>query len=366
MNVFIRTDSSVKLGIGHAMRCLTLADELKKRGCSITFVSSSMLEAVKDLVHGKGYELYFIEGLNKQHDYPLPQSNDNIHSKENEDEDARQTKDIISVMRNKVEMLIVDHYGLGHKWESQMRTMASSIVVIDDMADRAHDCDVLLDQNLYVNGAGRYDRLVPSYCRKILGPGYALLRPEFKRIRQNKDIKSRGGDVSKILIFIGGTDPSNETAKAIEAVRILNRPEIAVDVVTGQANPLRDEIKIMCASSSSIQYFCGPENLAEIMAGADLSIGAGGSTTWERCCLGLPTLIISVSLNQQAIAEGCHREEIGIYLGESKNVTPEIIKNELERLICNKDEVISMSLKARSYVTGDGAEKVASILLDEI
>ncbi|MDQ1329878.1 MAG: hypothetical protein QG578_140, partial [Thermodesulfobacteriota bacterium] len=166
--MIIRTDSSVNMGIGHVMRCLTLADELKKNGCNVTFISNSMLDAVKNLMHGKGYALCFLGSVNKIHENPLPQITDEINTKENTDEDARQTNDIISFMRNKVDMLIVDHYGLDHKWESQMRSLVSSIIVIDDTADRKHDCDALLDQNLYVNGAERYDNLVPSHCRKIL------------------------------------------------------------------------------------------------------------------------------------------------------------------------------------------------------
>src|SRR5690606_26558309 len=132
-------------------------------------------------------------------------------------------------------------YSIDIQWELKLRTYVNRIMVIDDLANRRHDCDLLLDQNLYENMEQRYMGLVPETCKLLLGPRYALLRPEFREAR--KKLRPRDGTVRRILIFFGGTDPTNETLKAIEAVRLLNCSDIEVDVVVGAKNPHRDLIK---------------------------------------------------------------------------------------------------------------------------
>jgi spore coat polysaccharide biosynthesis predicted glycosyltransferase SpsG/RimJ/RimL family protein N-acetyltransferase len=177
-----------------------------------------------------------------------------------------------------------------------LRQSASRILVIDDIADRKHDCDVLLDQNLYADMEKRYTGKVPVHCQLLLGPRYALLRDEFRVLHEQ--IKPRSGGVKRILVFFGGVDANNYTGIAIAALSNVDIPELHVDVVIGVQHPQREQIKDVCAQYGFICHV-QTDKMAELMSKADLAIGAGGAATWERCCLGLPTLAIFTADNQR-------------------------------------------------------------------
>ena len=181
--------------------------------------------------------------------------------------------------------LIVDHYALDLRWESILRPRVGKIMVIDDLADRPHDCELLLDQNLYQDMETRYDPLVPATCAKLLGPKYALLRPEFAQARKN--LRQRDGQVMRILVFFGGVDPTNETAKAIHALASIADRQFAVDVVVGSGNPHKQQIENLCAEHEGFHYHCQVDNMAELMAAADLAIGAGGDGDVGAVCCGV-------------------------------------------------------------------------------
>jgi len=191
--------------------------------------------------------------------------------------------------------MVVDHYALDARWEAMLRRSAARIAVIDDIADRRHDCDLLLDQNYHSDPGGRYRGKVPAQCDLLLGPRYALLREEFRSIRES--VKPRAGDVQRILVFFGGVDQGNYTGDAIEAIAALSIPGLKVDVVVGKSHPQREEI---AAQSERHGFACHVQTprMAELMAAADLAIGAGGTAIWERCCLGLPALVSCVADNQ--------------------------------------------------------------------
>jgi len=205
LKILIRTDSSVQIGTGHVMRCLTLADELRERGAEIVFVCRDFAGNLCGYTEGNLKHAAWL-GADWQ-------------------TDARQVEEIIKDFNTHPDWLVVDHYALDERWERYLRSYVKKIMVIDDLADRPHDCDLLLDQNFYENLESRYDGLAPSGCKKLLGPKYALLRPEFREERKN--LRKRDGYVKRIMIFFGGSDPTNETTKALEAVRMLNRPDIA-------------------------------------------------------------------------------------------------------------------------------------------
>lgn len=328
MNIIIRTDSSVHIGTGHVMRCLTLADELRKNGANIEFICRKLEGNIINIIENQGYIVNIL---------PKPEQNENELTGYTKwlgvkwEIDAEQTKAILK-SKNKIDLLIIDHYALDIKWESQLRNFTKRIMVIDDLANREHDTDILLDQNYVENMATRYDKLVPPFCKKLLGPEYVLIRPEFYEVRAN--LRERDGTIKRILIFFGGSDPTNETTKAIKAVEKLNRPEIEVDVVIGASNPHKKEIKKSC-DNLSFNYHYQVNNMAELMAKADLAIGAGGATTWERCFLGLPSICIIVADNQKEIIKYLDREELLINLGWNYNVKSEDITYVIHDLLSN-------------------------------
>jgi len=358
--ILIRTDASVQIGTGHVMRCLTLADELRRRGADVVFVCREFDGNLCGYIEEKHYIVH-----------RLPVSNEQEHNIEGNlkhavwlgadwQTDARQVEEIIKGVDTPPDWLVVDHYAIDERWEGHLRPYCKKIMVIDDLADRTHDCDLLLDQNFYENLESRYDGLVPSGCKELLGPKYAILRPEFREARKN--LRKRDGHVKRIMIFFGGSDPSNETVKALEAVRMLNRPDIAVDVVVGSANPYKDKINELCTAMTNVIYHYQVSNMAKLMANADLFLGGGGSTTWERCCLGLPSLIISTGINQKIIAVGCDQAGIGIHINKSKDISPYQIQIGIQKMFLNQTTLLNMEKKSANMVDGKGADYVASFL----
>jgi UDP-2,4-diacetamido-2,4,6-trideoxy-beta-L-altropyranose hydrolase len=247
--------------------------------------------------------------------------------------------------------LVVDNYALDEKWEREQRPRAAKIAVIDDLADRRHDCDLLLDQNHFPNAATRYDGLVPARCRKLLGPRYALLRSEFAQ--QRNSLPARTGRVGRVLVSFGGVDAGNQTSKVIALLKDLG---VAADVVAGSANPHVEALARQCAAAG-FTFHRQAANMAELMAQADLAIGAGGSTTWERCCLGLPTLQVAIAPNQVALSQALALEGIVTYLGASVSAAA------IREALSSPARLQAQSRKMMALVDGLGARRVAAALL---
>jgi len=272
------------------MRCLTLADMLSQRGAKICFVSRHLPEYLQDMLQDKGYELRMLQSSANQDIEDLFHSHWLGTTQRNDADEA------LKLLSDRTwEWLVVDHYALDAHWESMLRKTVKNILVIDDIADRQHDCDILLDQNFYAEMETRYSGKVPEHCRLLLGPHYALLREEFRQLHQQ--LKPRCGPVKRILVFFGGVDIDNYTGRAIDALVDLDMHGLHVDVVIGAEHPYREQIQAACAEHRFTCYV-QTNRIAELMAAADLSIGAGGSATWERCCLGLPTFALCLADNQ--------------------------------------------------------------------
>lgn len=257
MNILIRTDASTEIGSGHVMRCLTIAYHLGRLGHHVTFWMKPLSGHMIDLVEKQGY--------------------------------------VVIQNEQAVDILIVDHYQLDFTWEQRMRKFARKIIVIDDLANRKHDCDLLLDQNVVANYEHRYDELVAAHCKKLLGPKYLIMRDEFIEERARQTLRT--GKVSHLLVFMGGSDPTNETMKVLNALTETTTSFQHVDVVVGHSNVHRQVIESICRQQH-YSYHCQIDYMAKLMSKADFSIGAGGSTTWERCYVGLPSASTIVAHNQ--------------------------------------------------------------------
>lgn len=322
IKIAIRVDASEQIGSGHLMRCLTLADSLKSRA-EIHFITRKLKGALPELIAEKGYAAI--------HELQSEALEEALQGYEKwltvkRSTDAKQTRAVLRELKA-VDWLIVDHYALEESWENDMRPYARKIFVIDDLANRRHDCDILLDQNYYKDRDERYKGLVPEQCQLWLGPAHAILRPEF--YEERKRLRQRDGTIRRILIFFGGSDADNETSKAMRAVEMLERSDLQVDVVVGKSNPHRMEIEEDCKKHENWQYHCQIDCMARLMNEADLAIGAGGTTTWERCYMGLPALVVSVAENQEQIAKDCAEYGCIVYLGDYRDVSIRKIKEKL-------------------------------------
>lgn len=357
MNIAFRVDASQQIGTGHFMRCFTLADALCQRGAKILFVSRYLPEYLQDMLRGKGYEFRMLQSL----------ANGNIddlaHSHWLETTQRSDAEESFQLLSDRIwEWLVVDHYALDFRWESILRKTVKNILVIDDIADRQHDCDILLDQNFYADMASRYSGKVPDHCRLLLGPKYALLRDEFRQLHQQ--VTPRTGRVKRIFVFLGGVDLDNYTGRTIDALVDLDMNGLHVDVVIGAQHPYREQIEAACAEH---RFYCHVQTnrMGELMAAADLAIGAGGSATWERCCLGLPTLTVSLADNQTEIAKGLDLSGACLYVGSQQTASVKVLKKAVFELLKDNNRLQAISTQAYSYVDGLGVDGVYKELQSE-
>ena len=354
-----RVDSSHEIGSGHVVRCLTLAGELRERMFDVSFVCRDFPGNISDQVRRSGFHVHLLEydGANLK-----SSSRESSHMqwlKARGEMDAVETVDFLKTSGG-TDLLVVDNYSLDVRWERAIKPYAGKILVIDDLADRAHACDFLLDQNLKNGKTSRYEPLVKKGCKILEGPRYALLRSEFGELR--KTIRPRTGEIKRVLIFFGGMDQPNLTGRVLEAINNLHGHEILFDVVVGETNPHRKRIKDICEGSDHLVYHCQVPYMAELMAGADLFIGATGISTWERCCLGLPGVVVTFARNQVEVAEILARKGVVLYLGDETNLKPSLVKETLEFLINRKDLVREMSRKALKITDGRGVKRVVECL----
>lgn len=333
MFVFIKADASTSIGSGHVMRCLTLAHRLKKeKNAKVVFVMRVLPGNLIGVVEKQGFEVLKLLPANKR--YSL--NGYGLWLTVPMEVDAQQTIKVLQHYLQEhgcdvVDRLIVDSYALDEQWERMLRPYCREIMVIDDLANRRHDCDILLDQNFYLNKDARYAGLVPEHCKMLLGAEHALLREEFYEAK--KHLRKRDGNIKNILVFYGGSDLTNETGKAIEALVQLHDEgyNFTVDVITGVSNSRRDKIKHLCSKYRFLHYYCQVSNMAEFMNKADLMLGAGGSTTWERLYMELPALVTAVAENQIQGCEDCSQAGIIEYLGINEDVRVDTILEALHK-----------------------------------
>lgn len=320
MRVAIRVDASISIGTGHVMRCLTLADALCKRGASVIFLCRLHEGNPCSMLKQRGYEVVelplrteIVADGRLEHSAWLGAS---------QSQDAADCGAAIAEMQA-IDWLVVDHYALDAEWEVALRRYVPRVLSIDDLADRNHDCDALLDQNIYNNAESRYVGRVPEKCRLFLGPHYALLREEFDHAL---DLRKRADHavLRRVLILFGGIDLGNDTLSAIKVVEQLHAAQLDVDVVVAPRNAHAEEIRKYCASRPQFRLHFSPSNLAELMANSDLAIGAGGTTTFERLYLRLPALLKPVSANQEAPLSDMSRMGLFSLFGDSDQLAAQL------------------------------------------
>ena len=352
MKIVFRVDSSEKIGIGHVSRCLVLANKLKCKGAHIEFICKDLVGHVCDVIKEQGFIVHMIDEPSPQ----LPTTNVSLgrhrHCWQNDVDASTAVLESNSLS----DWLVVDHYELDLKWELALRRVTKKIMVIDDLANREHDCDLLLDQNFYQNRLVRYTGLVPDRCTKLLGPQYALLRPEYEYV--GNSISIRDGIVKNILVCFGGSDPVNQTAKVIEAVCQLRLNNVNVHVVVGRSNPWRERIRSMCDEVGNFQFYYDVTDMANLMREADFFIGAGGSTTWERCAAGLPALIVAIADNQREISKAVAAFGAAEYLGTYQEVSVEDLRDAIRRIIRSPETLKVMSKSAMQLSDGIGVTRV--------
>ncbi|TRZ68761.1 MAG: UDP-2,4-diacetamido-2,4,6-trideoxy-beta-L-altropyranose hydrolase [Comamonadaceae bacterium] len=350
MNVVFRVDASNLIGTGHVMRCRTLGSALQLRGAHIRFITRKHSGHLAEVLARDGFQVELLPepaGAGCEAGYAgwLGVS---------QEEDARQT---IAALKGLVcDLLVVDHYALDSVWESLLSPHASKIMVIDDLANRAHACDLLLDQNYSLSGPDRDQPWVPATCQLLLGPRYALLRPEYAQIRES--MAPRTGSVQRVLIYMGGSDSANITWMVLRALSSSRLQHLAVDVVIGPNFVFQIEITEMVKARPRTQAYGQQPHLAGLMATADIVVGAGGATTWERLCLGVPSLVVSIADNQVPACEALASSGLIRYLGRAENVNAELIEEALVQELSSVVDPCARQMKGHAVVDGMGTCRV--------
>jgi UDP-2,4-diacetamido-2,4,6-trideoxy-beta-L-altropyranose hydrolase len=361
MRVFFRVDASSEIGSGHVIRCLTLAKELGSRGAECVFIMRQHFGHMLSRISSEGFKTM-----------SLPLANEpcrtNAQSTESPYElwlgscwqdDANQVKACIG--ETECDLLIVDHYGIDFRWETMLRSNCKQLFVIDDLANRSHNCDLLLDQNLVGGSTDRYRTQVSDNCTMLLGPYYALLQQEYVTARQSL---SRKKTFRNVLVYFGAVDSNNLTGQVISAFLLLDKSDLRLKVVTSSLNPSLDMIKKQVYKHPRISLFTELSSLAPLMLEADIAVGASGATSWERCCMGLPSLVVSLAENQVEIAKELDRIGLARWLGSKEDMSMEVFKAALlEALSMNDTAVAAWSNSCLQVVDGFGTARVADVLM---
>jgi len=360
MKVVFRVDASMQIGTGHVMRCLTLAEELQNKAAEIYFICREMPGHLADFIRDKGHHVYLLSN-DEINDQQSRQDSDSYLSwlGVESQQDAIETGEVLKNIED-VDWLVIDHYAIDEQWEAVQRDLVKKILVIDDLANRSHVCDVLLDQNFYHNFKTRYTGLLPDGCEQLLGPAYSLLRKEFRETR--KKINRLNKEVKRLFIFFGGVDASNMTERVLQAIINSDVEKISIDAVIGKTNPHKQQIEKLCATNKNIVLHIQIDDMARMIAQADLCIGSGGTVTWERCCLGLPAIAYSVAENQRQLLLDSAKAGL-VYVPDEDNPAAEDIVCDLKSMLHNSCLREHISQAGFAAVDGKGAVRVTNMML---
>ena len=355
MNIFFRTDASLKIATGHVMRCLSLANALKEQGANCRFICREHPGNLLKFIEQKSFEVIKL---------PIETKNDLIANSPPPSEldwlvDAEQTQ--AAIENYKVSWLIVDHYELDIRWEKRLQAYTQQLMVIDDLANRAHACNLLLDQNLG-RKAQDYASSLPSDCKLLIGPEYALLRPEFSALREYSLKRRQNSTLKHLLISMGGVDQDNATAEVLQALKISPlAADCQITVVMGLHAPHLKQIRELAEQMPwPTEVVVNIIDMAQRMADSDLAIGAAGITAWERCCLGLPSLLIIMAENQRSGAHALDEVHASYLIGTIADISTQLPKA-IEDLI--KDQMLTtLSLRASEITDGLGITRTLQYL----
>ncbi|MEY0737795.1 UDP-2,4-diacetamido-2,4,6-trideoxy-beta-L-altropyranose hydrolase [Providencia stuartii] len=318
MKVIFRVDASKWIGTGHVMRCLVLADELKKKQVEIMFACLPQQGDLIDLINQKGYSLLKLSAVTK----PITPRFDGDYAywlQRSVQEDAI---DFLSNVQN-ADWVIVDHYALDYPWEKMIKDKLScKILSIDDL-NRNHHSDIILDQNIWPNISTRYKTFSK---KKLLGPTYALLRENFAKLHR-EPIKQK----NQVIAFFGGSDPTNECKKLFNAALKLQKFPFTLKIITGRQSENYKLINKL-NTSPNIEIFQYLDNFDEELASSRYAIGASGTSNWERFCLRIPSTIVAVAENQKELSSFLAEKKLVKSLGLGTQTTEQVYCKELKRL----------------------------------
>jgi UDP-2,4-diacetamido-2,4,6-trideoxy-beta-L-altropyranose hydrolase len=358
-HVVFRVDASIQIGTGHVMRCLTLADALHAQGAHCTFICRPHKGHLLDEITKHGHVAVALPTLGTA---TISFSTDPAHAAWLGTDWLTDAKDTLQALGNQpIDWLVVDHYALDQLWEQALRPYCQNLMAIDDLADRPHDCDVLLDQNLG-RSAKDYAGLLMPKTFTLIGPQYALLRPEFAQLRSQSLARRVNAQLKRLLVTMGGVDKDNVTGQVLQLLNACKLPhDFTITVIMGSYSPCLAAVQEQAMKMvRPTQVQIAVNNMAQIMAGSDLAIGAAGSTSWERCCMGLPSIQLVLAENQRAAADALASMHAAIGFNQSLKWTNDF-KGLFEKIDFKK--LSDLSLRSAEICDGTGSQLVCKFIM---
>lgn len=337
--LLIRADAGLRMGTGHVMRCLALAQAWQTSGGSVTFITACDSQALRNRLLEAGFALRV---LDRAHPDPADWENS-----------------VAVLAAHPGAWVVLDGYHFDPVYHQRVREAGHPLLVIDDLAHLAHyEADILLNQNINAEALA-YHCAPNTTC--LLGPQYVLLRPEFWPWRTWRRETPAVG--RKVLVTLGGSDPDNQTAKVVRALAQLGLEGVEVVVVVGASNPHLGTLQALADQSPlTIRLARNVTDMPELMAWADVAISAGGSTCWELAFMGVPSLVGIIADNQVGIAEALASQNVARNVGWFETLGADQLAQTVVTLMKDEGERVRISQAGRRLVDGQGAQRIGAML----
>jgi len=349
VTIVIRVDASSQIGVGHLLRCLSLANKLFELGFAIVFVCNGLTEKTYTPIHKSKHRVLFfsLDNISKS----------NISENYDWQNDAKLTIELLISNNIKTDLVLVDHYQLEKKWENQLKHYCDIIVVIDDLFNREHQCNLIVNQGVSDNN---YDNLVPANCLLLIGPNYALISDEYFVYRE-KSIRRKNEETNQkltVVVFFGGGNNNKLFNWILPILAETVITNISFKIVSSLPLVLNSESLSCLEDDHRFELLCGLNGIYDLLANSDFAIAAGGVSTWERCSLGIPTLVIQTAENQQDNIQFLLKNNIGIKIDWQKSDNS-AVQMLIEKFVSSSSMRKDMSDRAYMKCDGLGVSRVA-------
>ncbi|MEL7465961.1 MAG: UDP-2,4-diacetamido-2,4,6-trideoxy-beta-L-altropyranose hydrolase [Pseudomonadota bacterium] len=346
LRIAVRADASQKIGTGHIFRSMAAMERWRDGGGGCVFVCRSDEGHLMDFIAAAGFPVRAIDAP--------------------EDDALADARAFALAVREEggADAIWVDHYSLDRRWERAARDAADAMLAIDDLADRPHDADIVVDAGRDPSRAADYDGLLAPEADLLLGLHYVLLRREFTDCTPPPP-RSEGA-VGRLLVTLGGNDPLNATGLALDAFDHPAFAAVEIDVTIGTANPRLTALAARAAALPNVTAHIQHGRMSDLMAAADLCLGAGGTTSWERCYMGLPTVGLVLADNQTAFMAELEALGVARNLGWANTMDAPALREAMLAAMANGPWRAKASRKGGALIDGKGVERTLDALAARI
>lgn len=356
MRVAFRVDASSTMGTGHLKRCLSLAAALHEQGAEVLWVVRPLDGVAVGLLSATSRSVRWL---------PSPSAGAEVLSDSVDPPCAawaqvtwqQDVGDTVQALANSIpDWLVVDHYAFDARWHGAIRSaLGCRLLVIDDTADRPLNADVLLDQNWHVDHRAKYADRLQREPRWLAGPRFALLAPAYRTVSRHRVQAT----VTSIGIFMGGTDPDGASVNALRSCRASGF-QGQVEIVSTSVNLGLTTLRTACEADPCTTLTLDLPDLAEFFARHDLQIGAGGSSTWERCCMGAPSILVALATNQKTVIDAVIALNAAQKIDTDMANFSEVIRKTIDDVSLRQQ----LSQSAARLVDGHGVKRVMKHLIN--